>query len=181
MKAGAFLLASLLIAGPFLSTSTAGNEKIIKADFLKILPGGRMERISHEIHVERGESISHAIAVECARIFHEDNQMESYSSYGLYFIISAGEGLHFSLPPSLLQSSRFNIFLSLFPSIIYCSYHGNASETDIVPITSGNETFITGDHRLLCLGFMGVIGWTQVFSYGNTGFAGVTPFFWTDV
>jgi len=176
MKVVAFILAFLLVLPSF---STADSHEKVRVNFLKIMPG-KVEKITENISVEDEGTISHAIAMECERIFHEE--MEAYSSMGLYFIISAGEGLHFSLPPSLIQSSRLNIFFSLFPSIIYCSYHGNASETDIVPIIpSGNETFIVGDHHLLCLGFIGVIGWTQVFSYDNTGFAGVTLFFWSDM
>ncbi|HHO56960.1 MAG TPA: hypothetical protein ENJ70_00215 [Thermoplasmatales archaeon] len=182
LKIISMALALLMVASalPFSSSSNAADGKKIMVDFVKIKPGGVMETMSREIEVGNGD-VGHAIAMECARIFHEDKEMEYYASLGVYFIISAGEGLHFSLPPSLVQSSRLHIFFSLFPSIIYCSYHGNASETNIVPITPpGNETYLIGDHRLLCGGFMGVIGWTGMFSYENTGFAGVTLFFWTD-
>lgn len=173
----AIALIAFFVVAPSISLSAENRGKMVH--FAKIMPSGRIETFSLNVIPEKGENISSAIARKCTQMVYEDEEMNNIS-YGLYFIISAGEGLHFSLPPSLKQWQRFNIIFSLLPSMIYCSYHGNNSETDIMPITGGNEMIIVGEHRLLCLGFVGIIGWQGMFSYANTGFAGFTPFFWTD-
>ena len=173
-KVIAIVLIAFFVISSIIPASAGNRGKVIH--FAKIMPHGRIETFSLNVIPERGENISSAIARKCAQMVKE----EMNASYGLYFIISAGEGLHFSIPPSLKQWQRFDIIFSLLPSLIYCSYHGNSSETDIMPLAGGNEMVILGEHRLLCLGFVGIIGWQGMFSYTNTGFAGFTPFFWTD-
>ena len=94
--------------------------------------------------------------------------------------MSAGDGFHFAFPPSILKLSLWSISLSLFPSAIYCNYRGENAETDIIPIMpSGDSTTIYGSHRILTLGFIGVVGWDGLFSVSSSGFAGFTFFVWT--
>ena len=150
--------------------------------FTTYYPDGSVETFVRDVRFLAGNSVAECITHECRELIARDPWIQQYvnSEVGLYFIISAGKGLHFSLPPSLLQSSFFEIIFSLFPSITYCSYSGTAAETDIIPIGSpSNETLIQGEHRILCIGFVGIVGWQGIFSYEDTGFAGFSPFVWT--
>jgi len=144
--------------------------------FTKYLPDGNTERFSMFVPYSR------SISDVCADMVRGDPAMRNFvdgTSVNLYFIMSAGSGFHFIFPPSVMKMSLWDINLSLFPSGIYCNYRGSGSETDIIPITSGNSTTISGDHKLLTLGFVGIVGWTGLFSTSETGFAGFTLFVWT--
>ncbi len=171
-----FVLAVFLMANASYSKT---NEKIVT--FSKYLPDGRIELFTETVECRNEEKLSEAIARKCKEMLMEEDYIKKRDiGAGLYFIISAGEGLHFSLPPSLLKSSFWEIIFSLFPSVVYCSYTGEASETDIISLMqAGDETLIYGEHRVLCIGFVGILGWEGIFSYSDTGFAGFSPFVWT--
>ena len=145
--------------------------------FTKYMPDGEIEKFS--MFVPYSENISDV----CAGMVREDKAIRNFANntaLKLYFIMSAGEGFHFSLPPSVLKLSLWSINLSLFPSGVYCNYHGSNAETDIIPVfPSGNSTTIYGDHKVLTLGFVGIVGWSGLFSMSDTGFAGFTLFVWT--
>lgn len=176
-------LFTLCVAFCFCAVATLhaeGGEKRT-VTFAKCLPDGTVETFTDTVVCRDGETLAESIAEACATLVKEDDVLQEYGDTGLgvYFIISAGEGLHFALPPSLMQSTFFNIIFSLFPSVVYCNYNTDAS-TDIISLTSlGNETLLEGPHRVLCLGFVGILGWAGMFSYDATGFAGFTPFIWT--
>ena len=108
--------------------------------------------------------------------------MQKYADVGvgLYSIVSGGGGLHFSVPFGLRQLSNFSAIFSLFRVLVYCSYNGDESLTDIFPLSPpGNTTSITGSHKIFCLGFVGFMGWDGFFSFSTTGFAGFSPVVWT--
>lgn len=121
----------------------------------------------------------------------ENEDMEKYSELikkniafpqqmEIFFVISAGSGLHFAFPPSLAGSTLLKIHFSFIPSVIYCSYTGDEASTDIIPLLSPeNATTISGSHKILLIGFMGVLGWDGVFSFSDAGFAGFAFYVWT--
>jgi len=149
--------------------------------FAKCFPDGTVQTFTDTVVCREGKTMAEDIAEKCAVLVREDAILQEYTDtgVGLYFVISAGEGLHFALPPSLMQSTFLDIIFSLFPSVVYCNYNTGAS-TDIISLTSlGNETLLEGAHRVLCIGFVGILGWEGMFSYDATGFAGFTPFIWT--
>jgi hypothetical protein len=151
-------------------------------NFIQYLQDGTTTTFTMDVYCHNDESLSSAISRKCEELFYKTIDIEQLADTGvdLYFVISAGSGLHFVLPPSLIQSTFFDIILSLFPSLLYCSYSDSEAESDIISLTaSGNETILQGQHRILCIGFVGILGWTGIFSYGNAGFAGLTPFFWS--
>ncbi|MEA2054017.1 MAG: hypothetical protein U9O96_02705 [Candidatus Thermoplasmatota archaeon] len=156
------------------------EERIIT--FTKYLPDGKIERFDRVVSYT-GKNFSKKISDMCAKMAREDKAIQRFlneTNINVYFIMSAGTGLHFMFPPSLLKLSLWSIALSLFPSGIYCNYHGNEAETDIMPvIPSGSSTTIYGEHKLLTLGFVGIVGWDGLFSFSDTGFAGFTLFIWT--
>lgn len=173
------IMVFIILAIFFTANASYSKRNEITVTFSKYMPG-KVEIFTKKIEVNDSEKISEAIARNCKEMLFEEYEIKNYAGTGLYFIISAGEGLHFSLPPSLLKSSFWEIIFSLFPSVVYCSYTGNASETDIISIMpAGNETLIYGEHRVLCIGFVGILGWEGIFSYSDTGFAGFSPFVWT--
>ncbi|MFO8132993.1 MAG: hypothetical protein R6U10_03535 [Thermoplasmatota archaeon] len=150
--------------------------------FATYLPDGSVEYVEQEVELADGESLSAVIADRCAEMVEDDNRFQQHmdQQIGLYLIISGGSGLHMALPPALLEVSLLRISLSLMPSIVYCSYSGEEASTTITPLTGdGNVTSYDGPHKLLTAGFIGVIGWSGVFSFASTGFAGLTMFTWT--
>jgi len=174
------LILALFIIVPLVtpaeSVEEAGRSEGRYVSFTKYLPDGNMERFS--MFVPRSMSISDV----CADMVKDDVAITNFvntTPLSLYFIMSAGGGFHFIFPPSIMGIPLWDINLSLFPSGIYCNYHGSNSETDIIPLTSGNSTTIYGDHKILTLGFVGIVGWTGLFSMSDTGFAGFTLFVWT--
>jgi hypothetical protein len=147
--------------------------------FAKYLPDGKIEILSMKISLKNGEAISNGIARVCQQLLLSDESIQKYTnqSPAMCVVVSAGTGFHFNFPSSFFRSSYFNIIYSLFPSILLCSYRTTTSTTDIYSLTAGeNTTLIVGPHKLMCLGFVGVVGWTGVFLNGYTGFAGFTPF-----
>jgi len=159
--------------------SESTDERVVT--FAKCLPDGSMETFTMNVKCYAGETLSDSIARKCREILSRDDDMQKYAGTvtGLYLLVSAGDGFHLSLPSSFLRSSYFNIIYSLLPNIVYCNYDSTQSHTDIYPIApAGNETLLTGPHKVLCIGFVGIIGWTGYFSFSTTGFAGFTPFVW---
>ncbi len=152
--------------------------------FTKYLPDGGTEKFSMFVPYT-GKDFSKDIADTCARMVKEDKAIQNFlnnTALKLYFIMSIGGGFHFAFPPSILKISLWSISMSLFPSAIYCNYHGSDSETDIIPIVpSGNSTTIYGEHKVITLGFIGIVGWDGLFTMSDTGFAGLTLFVWTSV
>jgi len=81
--------------------SKGENERMVK--FAKYLPDGRVEFFILKMRFHRGMTPSEAIAQKCREIF--DEEFNEELTPGMYLIVSAGQGLHFSLPPSLFQLS----------------------------------------------------------------------------
>ncbi|HDH81455.1 MAG: hypothetical protein FE040_02310 [Thermoplasmata archaeon] len=176
------LILLFAIAIPVIApTESYGSEDGRYVTFTKYLPGGNTEKVS--MFIPYSENFSKAIMEKCAEMVKQDASIQKFlneTGIKLYFIMSAGEGFHFAFPPSILNLSLWRISLSLFPSAVYCNYHGNGAETDIIPVMpSGNSTTIYGAHKILTLGFIGIIGWSGLFSSSDTGFAGFTFFVWT--
>lgn len=149
--------------------------------FAKYLPNGKIEMLSMKISLEDGETISSGIARACEQLLLSDESMQNYANQGLGMcvVVSTGFGFHLNFPSSFFRSSYFNIIYSLFPSLLFCSYRTTDSTTDMYPLTADdNATLLVGPHKLMCLGFVGIVGWTGVFFNGYTGFAGFTPFVW---
>lgn len=160
-------------------TSESTDERTIT--FVKCLPNGERETFTSDIEVEKGETLSHTIAQKCLELMKEDSAIQSFiqQQIGLNLIVSAGAGLHFAFPPALLEIPLLRTSFTIFPSIIYCSYTGSDSSTDIMSISPpGNTTTLSGAHKVLAIGFVGIIGWNGVFSFSSTGFAGLTIFAW---
>ncbi|KAA0002914.1 MAG: hypothetical protein DRN33_01935 [Thermoplasmata archaeon] len=174
------LLFAIIIPAIFPAESS-GSEDGRYVTFTKYLPGGETETV--KMFLPYSKDFSRAIAEKCAEMAREDKAIRQFlndSGLKLYFIMSAGDGFHFAFPPSILKLSLWSISLSLFPSAIYCNYRGENAETDIIPIMpSGDSTTIYGSHRILTLGFIGVVGWDGLFSVSSSGFAGFTFFVWT--
>lgn len=117
----------------------------------------------------------------CRALVEQDPVIQEYvqENMDLYFLLSGGDGLKFAFPPSLFGVSLLEVELSLLPNVVYCNYRGEA-ETTIIPVTSGgNATHIYGDHRMLTIGFVGLLGWSTVFTFSNTFLVGFTPYVWT--
>ena len=151
--------------------------------FVKYMPDGKTETFCINVECSEGYTMSECITQKCKDLVEKDENIQNYvdSKTGLYIIISMGNGLHFSLPSSYLQSTFWDIYFSFFPSIMYCSYSDDEAKTDIFSLTStDNSTLLKGEHRVLCIGFVGIIGWRGIFSSGDTGFAGFSPFIWND-
>lgn len=150
--------------------------------FATYLPDGSVEYVEQEVELTDGESLSAAIADRCAGMVQDDARFQRLmdQQLGLYLIVSGGSGLHMALPPALLEISLLQISFNILPSLIYCSYSGEGASTTVTPLTGGgNVTSYDGPHKLLAAGFVGVIGWSGVFSFASTGFAGLTLFTWT--
>jgi hypothetical protein len=148
--------------------------------FVKYLPNGERQLFTGDVEIEEGETVSHAIARRCAELMKEDAAIQLFieQQLGLNLIISAGDGMHFALPPALLTIPLLQTSFTIFPSIIYCSYSGADASTDIIPLPLGETTSFSGDHKVLAIGFVGIIGWNGIFSFSSTGFAGLTVFAW---
>lgn len=171
----------IVMAAP-VSESSSENATEHTVTFAKCLPDGTTERVEQEIHVATDESLSSAIAARCADLFEEDVRFQHLMDQqtGLYLIVSGGDGFHMALPPALLEIPLLRISFNLLPSIIYCSYSDEEASTTITPlIGEGNITSYDGPHKVLAGGFVGVIGWSGVFSFASSGFAGLTLFVWT--
>jgi len=175
------ILLFAMIIPAVVPAESSGSEDGRYVTFTKYLPGGHIETV--RVFLPYRKDFSKAIMEKCADMAMQDESIQKFlneSGIKLYFIMSAGDGFHFAFPPSILKLSLWSISLSLFPSAIYCNYHGSSSETDIIPVMpSGDSTTIYGDHKLLTLGFIGVVGWDGLFSVSDTGFAGFTFFVWT--
>ena len=159
--------------------SSESNEHTIT--FAKLLPDGTIELVEQTIDVAAGLSVSKAIAAHCAEMLKEDDrfQVSIDQEIGLYLIISAGTGLHFALPPALFEIPLLKTSLNIIPSIVYSSYSNSEASTDITLLAGdGNVTSYTGPHKILAGGFIGILGWSGVFSFTTTGFAGLTFFTW---
>jgi hypothetical protein len=149
--------------------------------FVKCLPDGSTEAFSKTVSVERNETLSAALERTCKNLIANDEELLHFADThtGLQMVISAGNGLHFAFPSSFFRSSAFNIIYSLLPNVIWCRYNNQAAKTDIYSILPEKESILLqGEHTLLCLGFVGIIGWTGYFSWGTTGLAGFSPFTW---
>ncbi len=150
--------------------------------FATYLPDGSVEYEEQEVELSDGESLSAAIADRCARMVQDDARLQWLmdQQLGLYLIVSGGSGFHMALPPALLEMRLLQLSFNILPSLIYCSYSGEEASTTVTPLMGGgNVTSYDGPHKLLAAGFVGVIGWSGVFSFSSTGFAGLTLFTWT--
>ena len=89
--------------------------------FTKFHPDGHVETFTSEIKVNEGESVSSVIAKKCEELLREDDSIQSFiqQQFDIFFIISAGSGLHFAFPPSFWEMSRLNLYFSIFPSILF--------------------------------------------------------------
>jgi len=173
-----FIVLSLLMV--MIPQSESTNERSIK--FTKYLPDGEIETFNMAVKLYEEETISEGIVRKCKELLAKDEDIQKYAGVGvgLYSIVSGGGGLHFSLPISFRQSSNFSAIFSFFRFLVYCNYNGQESLTDIFPISPpGNATSITGQHKVLCFGFVGIMGWEGFFSFSTTGFAGFSPIVWT--
>ncbi len=152
--------------------------------FATYRPDGSVEYVEQEVTLADGESLSAAIADRCAMMVQEDARFQRLMAqqFGLYLIVSGGDGFHVALPPALLEIPLMRLSFNLLPSLIFCSYSGEEASTTITPLMgAGNVTSYDGAHKLLAAGFVGVIGWSGIFSFASTGFAGLTLFTWTSV
>lgn len=150
--------------------------------FAKYLPDGSVEYLTEAVEVQEDFTISQAIAQHCAALLQEDARFQFLMDQqtGLYLIVSAGDGMHFALPPAMFEIRLLRISFNLIPSIIYCSYSDAEASTDITLLGgTGNVTSLAGPHKVLAGGFVGIIGWNNVFSFYSAGFAGLTFFTWT--
>lgn len=157
------------------------GENVQYVTFTKHLPNGSTQLFSMKISLNEQESIAEAISRVCLHLLNSDNNMKNYlnQSIGINMVVSAGTGFHFNIPSSFFRSSYFNIIYSLFPSFLFCTYRTTLSTTDIYSFsTQENTTLLVGPHKLMCLGFVGIVGWTGTYFNGYTGFAGFTPFIW---
>ncbi|MDD3493446.1 MAG: hypothetical protein PHU95_01265 [Candidatus Thermoplasmatota archaeon] len=145
--------------------------------FTKYLPDGTVTTGHLELQPEERAPDA------CQALLEQDPAIQDYvrdNAVDLYFLLSAGSGLKFAFPPSLFGLSLLEVELSLIPNVIYCNYRGGEGETTIIPVVSGgNATSIYGDHRLLTIGFVGILGWSTVFTFSNTFLVGFTPYVWT--
>lgn len=176
------IVACLVVMAVPVSESSTEDNREHPVIFARYLPDGSLEYVEEEIEPADGESLSSAIAERCAEMVHDDARFQRLMDQqtGLYLIVSGGGGFHVALPPALLEISLLRISLSLLPSLVYCSYSGEEASTAITPLMGeGNVTSYDGPHKILAGGFMGIIGWSGVFSFASTGFAGLTFFTWT--
>jgi hypothetical protein len=158
--------------------TVSGREHTVT--FVKCLPNGQREVFEQKILIQPGEKLSASIATTCEDIFDDDERFRDYADAetGLFWIVSGGDGLHLALPPSGKYSRFLEMYWALIPSIIYCHFNEGAS-TDITSLIGGTETTLADAHRLLCVGFVGVLGWGNVFSFYETGLAGLAPYVWS--
>jgi hypothetical protein len=173
----AFVLAFLALVTP---VSPQAEQHSVT--FAKYLPDGSVEHITEAVEIPEGDTMSQAIAERCVTLLQEDTRFQSLINQqtGMYLIVSAGDGMHFSLPPALFEIRLLRTSFNLIPSIVYCSYTDVEATTDITPLGgSGNVTSLAGPHKVLAGGFVGIIGWDGVFSFYSAGFAGITFFTWT--
>ncbi len=147
--------------------------------FVKYLPDGSTQTFQHNIEYLAGENLSESIARTCGELVADDEQIQQYAEQqtGLFFLVSGGDGMHVALPPSGKYSRILEMYWQLVPCLLYCHYT-EGGYSDITPIDGGANTNITVPHRILCIGFVGVLGWSRPFSFDDTGFAGFTPFLW---
>jgi len=160
--------------------SESTNERTVT--FMKYLPDGEIKTFNMAIKFYEEETIAEGITRKCKELLAEDEDIQKYAEVGigLYSIISGGGGLHFSVPLGFGQSSNLSAILSLFRFLVYCNYNDYESLTDIFPLAPpGNATSITGPHKVVCVGFVGIMGWAGFFSFSTTGFAGLSPVIWT--
>ena len=144
--------------------------------YIKYQPDGTVSTATYGL--ETGQTVEDA----CRQLLDQDSAIQQYledAALDLYFLLSAGGGLKLAFPPSTFGLSLLEVELSLIPNVIYCSYQ-NEAETTIIPLVSaGNATFLNGPHRLLAIGFVGILGWSTVFTFSNTFLAGFAPYVWT--
>ena len=176
-KLGIFLI-SLMIITVYMPFSESESSEIVT--FMKYYPDGSTETISIKTNFDEAKDKSNVIASKCKELLFSDHVFHHYmqnNSDNLFVVISGGSGLHINFPSSFFRSSIFDIIFSLFPSLMYCNYNSDAA-TNIFPFTSpDNSTDIIGEHKLFCIGFIGVVGWQNIISRANTGFAGLTLFY----
>ncbi len=180
-----FIMALFLLATASIPVESIlkTNKTIENVSFTRYGPDGSIKKFLARIEVEG--NISSAIKEKCREMLENDEEIQKFidkynKGMGLILVISAGNGLHFNFPPSMLKISLWDIDLSFFPSLIYCNYVDENAETDVFPlIPEGNTTTITGEHKVAAFGFIGIISWSGMFSYSYDGWAGITPFLWT--
>ncbi|HDN50336.1 MAG TPA: hypothetical protein ENG06_01010 [Thermoplasmatales archaeon] len=167
------VLFCLLLVAP----SNGSSERAVT--FVKHMPDGRIETFQHNVTLLKGETVSESISRTCAELLTEDRELRHYadSGTGLFFIVSGGPGMHMALPPSGKYSWFLEMYWALVPSIIYCHYDAGA-HSDITPLTGGDNVNLEDSHRILCVGFVGILGWSRTFSFDDTGLAGFTPYLW---
>ncbi len=186
-KVIAFIIVLFLLATTFIPVESIPktNKTIESVSFTRYGPDGSIKTFLARVEVEREQDISGAIKEKCREMLENDEEIQKFidkynKGAGLILVISAGNGLHFNFPPSMLKIPIWDVNLSFFPSLIYCNYVDENAETDIYPlIPKGNATTITGEHKVAAFGFIGIIGWSGMFSYSYDGWAGITPFLWT--
>ncbi len=182
-----FIMALFLLATASIPVESIlkTNKTIESVSFTRYGPDGSIKTFLARVEVEGGQNISSAIKDKCREMLENDEEIQKFidkynKGAGLILVISAGNGLHFNFPPSMLKIPIWDVDLSFFPSLIYCNYINENAETDIYPlIPEGNATTITGEHKVAAFGFIGIIGWSGMFSYSYAGWAGITPFLWT--
>lgn len=175
---------SLLVIVCFLTLafSQSGAQNTYKVTFSRIGPDKKVETFEKTIECTQKSSLSAQILEECQVLFETDEEFKQLadSGTGLYMIISNGDGLHFALPPSSNRYSRIaEMYFALIPCILYCHYN-QGGLTDIKSWTSGENITLEGAHKLMCVGFMGFLGWSSAFTIRETGFVGITPYLWYD-
>ena len=162
------LLAVIIPASPY--------EQQISPQFFsytKYYPDGTVTTATHEL--EPGQTIGDA----CRQLLDQDVVIQQYiedAALDFYFLLSAGGGFKLAFPSSTFGLSLLEVELSLIPNVIYCSYQNEADTTVIPLVSSGNATFLNGPHRLLTIGFVGILGWNTVFTFSNTFLAGFAPY-----
>jgi len=172
-------MAAPLIEGAQEPDMEDGTERTVT--FARCLPDGTVEQVRETVHVAAGEELSSAIAERCTTLLMEDARFQQVmeQQLGLYLIVSGGDGFHMALPPALLEIPLMRLSFNLLPSIIYCSYSDDEASTTITSLTGGDGiTSYDGPHKVLAAGFVGVIGWSGVFSFQSTGYAGLTLYAW---
>lgn len=176
---------SLLVIMCFLTLalSQSGAQNTYKVTFTRIGPDKKIETIERTIECPQESMLSEAILQQCQELFRNDDEFNKIadSGTGIYLLISNGEGLHFALPPSSNRYSRIaEMYFALIPCILYCHYN-QGGLTDIKAYTTGENITLDGVHKLMCVGFMGFLGWNSAFSFREAGFVGITPYLWYDV
>lgn len=173
----------IVMAAP-VSESSLEQSREHTATFARLLPDGTIEYVEETVDVAPGEDLSAAVAERCAAMVEEDARFQHLMNQetGLYLIVSGGDGFHVALPPALFELRLLRISFNLIPGLIYCSYSDSEASTTITPLAGGDGVATyDGPHKIFAGGFVGVIGWSGIFSFTSTGFAGLTLFTWTSV